>query len=282
MLTINKTIKFTLLLFFVIIVTTIFLHLFEISRLNLESNRIRLFYSYSIIIFSFFAGVAFLLIWHHTINKVHLDPDIKKYTSEDRMELSMWFLAMALCCWAMVGLVGVLTVPYNSDQASIGWLKILSECLSTLNSAFLLKALPSFQIDKTNSWYKKNIQPFAYSNKYIWGVFFIVCILIIVLGYFNLKIWFEIPDLVYSLLTIALLLYHLARAFNERGIPSMNWLVLFTLVLALAAQFAGFCNIDEFNAPKKVLTYIVLFSFKVFSWITIFYFSLHLCAFLKR
>ncbi len=166
-----------------------------------------------------------------------------------RIEGIFWF-AGALAVWSLSGLADLWVLQPTSAVAPTVKEILFRSLFSSLNSTFILFAIPSIEIaDLESRRLLKAILSFA-QNKLaviVAGIVFMVFTLFVYALFRGPAAlneqdpawyWLYVPDIVFSLLTIIALLLVLRTAFQDprRHISAMVWVVYITIVMTTLAE----------------------------------------------
>ncbi|NUN99088.1 MAG: hypothetical protein HUU01_00580 [Saprospiraceae bacterium] len=166
-----------------------------------------------------------------------------------KIEGIRWFSA-ALGVWCLSGLADLLVLQPAATIAPTVEEILCRSIFSSLNSMFILFAIPSIEIAEADSkGILKSIIAFA-RNKLgviVSGIVFIVLTLFIFWLFrgpagFSADnpnwYWLYVPDILFSLLTILALLFVLRTAFTDqrRHMTAMVWVVYLTIILTALAE----------------------------------------------
>lgn len=243
---------------------------------------LKLFYAWWMLL----SGVIFSLTFHLLWRMKHAEG-----SPNEKIEGIKWF-SRALAVWGLSGLANIfiLQQPASSLAPTIG--EILSRSIfSSLNSVFILFAIPSIEINGGAQGLIKDIITWTRNKKVVVlfsGIFFIMTVFIFCLFRFQFALtgddaawyWLYLPDVVFSVFTILALLTVFLAAFRERqrhmsGMVSIVYLTIcFTFLAELSllapiwlndyiAEYAIFYNLVS-TVFKMLL--IVLFAILLYSW----------------
>ncbi len=221
----------------------------NIDQSRLQSNPqsevltlLQPFYSSSVICLTAFAGIAFLLIWKHNALEVERNAIIKKYNSDylQGTDRGMLWLAAAMLCWEVSNTLHLYRLTFDLDNHLISKsvYTFIFEVISTLNSAFFILGVSTFNFDKIPDWYNHRlIRIFREKSKYknIAFVSLIVIAATFLLPFVSPKL-VDLPDYIMSFFTSILLFLYFKGIFEDRKITSLVWLVYVTLILTMFAQ----------------------------------------------
>ncbi len=215
-----------------------------LNRLNQDNSLtiILPYYSILVICLTAFAGIAFILIWRHNVIEVEKNEIIKKYNADylGTIDTGMLWLAAAMLGWEVISAINLFRYIFDTDNEYIsanGYL-ILSEIISTLNSAFFILGFSTFKFSKRPIWHQNQlIEVFRGSRKY--RNIIILSLTVISLSIFLLAflpILKDLPDLFMSIFTTILLFLYFKEIFEDRKIRLLRWLLYTTLLLTMMAQ----------------------------------------------
>lgn len=173
----------------------------------------------------------------------------KENAPQARIEGIFWFSG-ALLIWCISGIVDVWVLQPQEALAPTIKEILFRSLFSSLNSIFILFAIPSIEIANLESRrLLRSILSFA-QNKPIVIVVGIVIMVLTLFLYWLLQgpaaisendatwYWLYVPDILFSLLTIMALLAVLRAAFKDprRHIGAMVWVVYLTIVMTALAE----------------------------------------------
>jgi two-component sensor histidine kinase len=255
-----------------------------LNRLN-EDNSLTIilpYYSIVVICLTAFAGVAFILIWRHNVIEVEKNEIIKKYNADylGTIDTGMLWLAAAMLGWEIISVINLFRYLFDVENQyiSVNGYLLLSEIISTLNSAFFILGFSTFKFSQRPTWHQnKLIETFRGENKY--RNIIILSLVIISLSSFLLffsPFWKDFPDLTMSIFTTVLLFLYFKEIFEDRKIRLLRWLLYTTLLLTMMAQIIEplelFLPYLSENPYFVFISYFVNMTYKFF--LTILFFAL--------
>lgn len=204
------------------------------------------FYAWWMMFTGLFFGGIFYIIWRVWKRETQL--------VAEKMDGVRWF-AWALGMWGISGCIDLLM---SSMQMKMGTI-IFKSIFSTANSVFILFVLPSIEIDSDNQFLNRVITSCKHKLSIIILAFVslvltigILIALITRVPDFNAYIadnskalpkpgyLLYLPDILFSLATILVLMLVLSAAFKDkkRGVESLLWVVYLTLFVTVIAEIS--------------------------------------------
>lgn len=206
----------------------------------MDEYGLKLFYAWWMILTGAIFSFVFFLLWQMKN---------KEKAPASKIEGIRWFSA-ALGVWCLSGMADLFVLQPSSSIAPTVEEILCRSIFSSLNSMFILFAIPSIEIAEADSrGTLKGIIAFA-QNKLgvvVSGIVFMVFTLFMYalfrgpLGFSANNsnwYWLYVPDILFSLLTILALLFVLRTAFTDqrRHIGAMVWVVYLTIILTTLAE----------------------------------------------
>ncbi|MCG3167081.1 MAG: Adaptive-response sensory-kinase SasA [Bacteroidia bacterium] len=183
-------------------------------------------------------------------------------TGNEYKDYGLLFLAIALFVWGVRGLF--IQYFYNYE-----YIEIIKNIFSSLNSLCFL--LASIYLKHAPNWVITNIN----RTKFLFVVAFLITIslTISIASFFPNSKYTDVPDLVLSIFTVAILSYSLFMNFWKRGLSILSFFSVIILFLLLGAQPAiGFVLKNASNDLYVLvglysrLSFIIIIYLLAFSW----------------
>ncbi len=223
---------------------------------------IQMFYGMGLTLFTGFAGIALIIVRNYTIRNLEV-----RYW--EKTDIGALGIIGAILCWQ------ISVVCFMHMDESGRTYKAIAQILSTLNSGGFLFSTKYFTFEEQDkpSWWDWEILKRLRKGRNIWILTALVLCLDIILFFgTSLKPFYaSIPDFLFGIVTILLLLLSMNSAFSVRGLPKMNFLVGFTLAITFYGQLFPF--MEEASVSNQLLValfyrvfLIVLFFGLILSW----------------
>ncbi len=224
-------------------------------------DPIHVFYGMALTLFTGFAGIALIIVRNYTIRNLEL-----RYW--EKTDIGALGIIGAILCWQ----ISVVCFMYMNEDART--YQGIAQILSTLNSGGFLFSTKYFTFEEQDkpSWWDWYGLTWLRKGRNIWILTAVVlCLDILLFFVFQLsRFYAAIPDFLFGLVTIFLLLLSMNSAFSVRGLPKMNYLVGFTLAITFYGQLFPFIDTSVSHDLLMGLFYrvflIVLFFGLILSW----------------
>lgn len=261
-----------------------------------QEHGMAVFYAWWMLLTGLVFGRIFYAIWQIRNKETQF--------LADKMDGVYWF-SWALAAWGISGFCDLLTqtMKVGEVQNLADLSHIIFKCIfSTVNSVLVLFVLPSVEIYTENKYlnrivamckHKSSILSIAFATIVLTlGIFFALIAyspafkqfitvpagMLPPVGYF-----LYLPDILFSLATIFVLLQVLSAAFKDqkRGVGALLWVVYLTLFVTVLAEISPlFPAFGVF--PKGVVDLLCVLSATLFKMLLITLFSILLYSYEKK